>query len=723
MLPSLFMLLAHCACWVTPQGTTRPTYAEYGAYATTDESSRLDQAPMGAPEDQGLARPNPSDKPVNTPTTSENIRHGEDRHLHNDMYQGPHRLYGKPPQDEDVVEEIYYHSSEGRIDDLLEGPEATEDPGTGKQGYLRAENGLERKVDEEKLRLYTNLKDLPNGGQEIYHQHDQNAMMIPLAGPEVTAGETVDTASRRMRQGPRDRKSEIHTHRDRSQGNGESENATMDQAREGDEVLFTQTSLPHQAWCACLEAIRRKLESMDPQAKIQTAGTLLRLVDWHSTDHAQGYFLGHMGDEAADITSLLVVALDGRDSLYAAGGGASPSVDGMWAEIERFLPRHAGSARARGQRVPPELPCVMIQTKWAPSTTPNSTQASTTGLLTPSRKKRCMSLEIQIQQQGTTRACSSEQVELDEGPVELRIRMEEVESERGQRGRTAEETMVAQHGVRLPPAGPGPLAEHGISFSDYQRLRHGWLGGSLTWDDIRNTHGPAVVRTLKRRWEVGEEEEDAQLLGDARDDQGEPRCEEDQQKKDGNDETSYLHLWHLSTVLIAGKIKQGQAMEFLCLELRIARDQLGRMRREGWTRQQQSSALYVLIQNRAEGLYMDRFPHMMADLDLPVDVNLNPTCLPAGGPVMEWIEAELWGQFLDWFEGNIGAETESLQALRGRPTMSEEEMETWRQWAEETPTTSRTRERSRSPRRTPTTSSGPPADETSFMHRGGAGNT
>ncbi|CAE7209669.1 unnamed protein product, partial [Symbiodinium sp. KB8] len=129
------------------------------------------------------------------------------------------------------------------------------------------------------------------------------------------------------------------------------------------------------------------------------------------------------------------------------------------------------------------------------------------------------------------------------------------------------------------------------------------------------------------------------------------------------EESSHLALTLAIQAVVTQATWEGRAREYESLEVRLARDQLGRLRREGWTLREQASALYVLVQARNDGDYSDHFPTMMMELDLPVDVNLSPSCLPAACPVLTWIEAEMWDRFVDWFEGMIGAETESLQRI------------------------------------------------------------
>ncbi|CAE7749213.1 pol [Symbiodinium sp. CCMP2456] len=124
----------------------------------------------------------------------------------------------------------------------------------------------------------------------------------------------------------------------------------------------------------------------------------------------------------------------------------------------------------------------------------------------------------------------------------------------------------------------------------------------------------------------------------------------DKPKDQEDDDTVMLSV----TGILVTAMTTAQAMEGVSPTILMARDQLGRLRREGWTRQQQASALFVLFQRRQHDEYMADFPAYVADLDLDLDVNLAPACLPTLPPVMEWIEAEIWEEFIDRFEGEIG---------------------------------------------------------------------
>ena len=276
-------------------------------------------------------------------------------------------------------------------------------------------------------------------------------------------------------------------------------------------------------------------------------------------------------------------------------------------------------------------------------------------------------------------------------------------------------------------------------------MRYQWINDLITFQEIETTHGAEVVRLLQDRWfgdeglllyaqeepegsnkraEAGPSEPGTRRRREAA--QTSATCKPDEE----TEESSHLALTLAIQAVVTQATWEGRAREYESLEVRLARDQLGRLRREGWTLREQASALYVLVQARNDGDYSDHFPTMMMELDLPVDVNLSPSCLPAACPVLTWIEAEMWDRFVDWFEGMIGAETESLQRIRDQPNMAAETRADWRDWAQAATTSRSTPPRSRSPRRPLSRAPGEDQDDrdggsdvTSLMYTGNRGSS
>ncbi|CAE7811621.1 unnamed protein product, partial [Symbiodinium sp. CCMP2456] len=284
-------------------------------------------------------------------------------------------------------------------------------------------------------------------------------------------------------------------------------------AAEGEEVHLMQTPQDGQAWIAYLEALRRELEGADKEAKLRMAQYLLCRLDWRSTDAREGYWLGHMTGKVADMTALLVAAMDRQEADLAV---LLPTVaEGLWAEAERAEPS----------------------------------------------KRQCLMVEIAANTGGDAALATSLRVPLHDGTADLNMRITVQEN-----GSSDQETVrVHQEANETEPA-------------------NGLLPFALTWSTGAMDHIPPTFM--------------------------------------------------------------------------MARDQLARLRREGWTRRQQASMIYVLVQRRGHEEYLSELPNYLAQLDLDLDVDLSPHNLPTAPPVMEWIEAEIWDEYIDFFESNAGAETE-----------------------------------------------------------------
>ena len=512
-------------------------------------------------------------------------------------------------------------------------------------------------------------------------------------------------------------------------------------AGEDEETSVVQTLPTNNAWYTFLKALRDKLEGMSCAEKVQASGDLLRYVHWHATNTAMGYLLGHMGGMVGELTALLVVALN--DGNYLEGMEVTTATAGIWAEAERFLPQHTGSLRAMGRRIERHLPCIMIIHKPVPTSTPGSSNDDITDCFGHPPKRRHIEVTLQTQGPGDQAGILRLPLEGNSTSFGVNVRVVEepaccsVQPETRQ-GSTNQE-------LPLPEAGPGRLAELGVSMRDYKRMRYQWINDLITFQEIEATHGKEVVRLLQERW-FGDE--GLLLYAQEEPGEGQDRAAAGPSEPEGRthseaemnavvcnpteetEENSHLALTFVFQAVVTQATWQGRAREYEALEIRLARDQLGRLRREGWTLREQASALYVLVQARNDGDYSDHFPTMMMELDLPVDVNLSPTCLPAACPVLTWIEAEMWDRFVDWFEGMIGAETESLQRIRNQPNMASETRAEWRDWAQSATSSRSTPPRSRSPRRPNSRAQREDqgdgeggGDATSFMHTGNRGSS
>ena len=91
--------------------------------------------------------------------------------------------------------------------------------------------------------------------------------------------------------------------------------------------------------------------------------------------------------------------------------------------------------------------------------------------------------------------------------------------------------------------------------------------------------------------------------------------------------------------------------------------------------------VYVLFERRGSEEYLATFPEFLERVRLPMEVDLRACNLLPAPPVVEWLEAEVWHDFVDMFEATIGAETESLMRLREQATLTDEQRNDCREWA------------------------------------------
>ena len=118
-------------------------------------------------------------------------------------------------------------------------------------------------------------------------------------------------------------------------------------ADEEDVNNLMQKTNDEAAWYSFLKALRNRLDEMEKLERAVHIDLLLRRLDWHATDEAAGYWLGHMRGRVGEFLALLVAFRDGVEVDTEAPVPAL--ADGIWKEAEHFLPMHAGSMRSEGK--------------------------------------------------------------------------------------------------------------------------------------------------------------------------------------------------------------------------------------------------------------------------------------------------------------------------------------------------------------------------------------
>ena len=488
------------------------------------------------------------------------------------------------------------------------------------------------------------------------------------------------------------------------------------------------------AWRSFLQHVRSKLETVNKIELAMITDGLLRRLDWHGTNRAAGYLLGHMGDRTGELTSLLVAFRDEMEvdcEIYEP-----PEVEGIWNEVQHFIPAHPGSDRRQGKRLSHEPPCIMMTMHEVPSEflTPGRTPSRNTSRQASPRQRRQKYLKVELAMEGSEgRGRSSVVLPLVNNKAQLSLRFTTTDRNVSEDEATvAAETSTGSAGVALPPSAPGVLGEAGLSLQDLRELHRKWSLGTMSMGEIERCHGPTVAQELRARWDTPQgsgtladnEETIEHKVGATTENSG-----ENDMTKDTEPEESNLLTTGMSITFALTLTPNTQGMDNEVDVMELLREHLHRQRGEGTTAREQASTLYYLMESRGNQHYMQEFPEIAEQLGLEVDVDVSSRCMPGPTPFFVWMEAEVWANFIDQVEGMMGFETEIVQRNRATPTMSDEEMEAWRRWAS-TRGTSRTRPRSRSPRRTPsrnpsttrrrtlTRGDQEGSDITSLMHRG-----
>ena len=473
------------------------------------------------------------------------------------------------------------------------------------------------------------------------------------------------------------------------------------------------------AWHAFLEALRGRFDAMDKLDRAVQVDYLLRRLDWHGTDSASGYFLGHMAGRTGQMTALLAAF---RENVEVEPSAPAPQMaEGAWAELERFLPIHPGSQRAQGRPISMEEPCVMLSPREVPSEflTPgyDSPEARRHG--EPDRRKRqCLMVEVSSGSRDCPVLTRTLRVPLQDGRGDLRFHFEIREEQGSNTSETVPASPVGGGRTTLPVPAPDLLGEAGMSLVEYWKAEDKWRIGALNQLQLAQCYGEEVAGELVRRWRLqghsaqdvgptsaGESGEDiarAAPCGSREEEiQGAERAEDGAENPD---ETAMLTVGEVMGTL-GVLATQGAAMEAERPSMDLIREHLFRQRGQGHTEREQASTLYYMMANRGCEEYMNQLPILFESIGLNVDVDLNARCLPGPTPFMTWVETEVWQEFVDYYEATIGHESEGLQALRGQQVMPEREQDEWRRWAGATRSEAAPA-RSRSPRRTGRTSTG-----------------
>ena len=137
-----------------------------------------------------------------------------------------------------------------------------------------------------------------------------------------------------------------------------------------DDVLLMQ--MPGQ-WQVLLQAILKDLESKDKGTASKVSQWLLEWLQHRCTDEARGYYLGHMGEPAASLVSILVTFAGSQSD---QDWGITSDEEASSGKLQPYLPCHKGSRQARG--LPPAKQPIMIFSRPIPENFDSDVEAQDT---------------------------------------------------------------------------------------------------------------------------------------------------------------------------------------------------------------------------------------------------------------------------------------------------------------------------------------------------------
>ncbi|CAE7494044.1 ANKRD50, partial [Symbiodinium microadriaticum] len=349
-----------------------------------------------------------------------------------------------------------------------------------------------------------------------------------------------------------------------------------------------------------------------------------------------------------------------------------------------------GSRKAQGKLMGVEDHCIMLFPKEIPAEllTPGTTPRQRPEL-SPGQgegKRRCLVVELSSGS-GERPQRQVLRVPWDAERDRLRIDISVQDDHNVSEGSTVLAEPAEDAASTLPLPAPGPLGDAGISLTEYWRLLDKVNSGAISMDEVETTYGTRVMmhlQGLQAETTIAEgmlEETDGNHLRRQGVHLGEelnaaeipPNTEEEQ-----DDVTNLVTT--TMTVITGGSLPwmASSMEEWSDPILSLAKEHLHRQRGEGTTAREQASTIYYMVQARQVPEYLDLLPDLLETLGLEVDIDMNCRVLPGPTPFIQWIEAELWEHFLDYYEAGIGAETTTLGSLRASPTMPQAERDEWR---------------------------------------------
>ena len=494
---------------------------------------------------------------------------------------------------------------------------------------------------------------------------------------------------------------------------------------------FMQTEHLQGCWYELLEEIRLKLEGYGKAERSQVAGHLIRLLAHRAVNSADGYLLGHMTGRTASLTALLVAMRD--DECYGCkvppGDEKIPWLRQAWDRITRYIPEHPGSRAAEGKWPDHEMPMIIRLFMHpvpmdTPPTSPIPIEDSLEAQEERAPKRACVRVELSSGSGDRPQMVALEvPIEGGRARLNLDVCMPEAEDRASPASTvpapwrslgSGNPGAVENPPVELPAPAGLDLGTFGLSEVDFEQLQMGWQGGQITVEDVTHEHGPYVAEQLLLQW--GPPGEGTAGSGPANNQHGRPYVADTAPDPEEDDVTGLFSVWWVLVVPGgSGAGVQQRSEDFFSVARRVVRH----LQDHGTPQVVVASALMERVWRRQEEDYTlqmeDYYDHMGLVIDVDMDCATDLTADSEG--VIEWLEAEMWQEYIDELEGAVG-ESHQVQEARLQPTMSPGQCDRWWQWAQEcVPRAGRT-ERSRSP--PPRTGHTRLDDETSFMEGGRA---
>ncbi|CAE7895606.1 unnamed protein product, partial [Symbiodinium microadriaticum] len=460
------------------------------------------------------------------------------------------------------------------------------------------------------------------------------------------------------------------------------------QWEEADEEMssFMQTEHLQGCWYELLEEIRLKLEGYGKAERSQVAGHLIRLLAHRAVNSADGYLLGHM---TASLTALLVAMRD--DECYGCkvppGDEKIPWLRQAWERITRYIPEHPGSRAAEGKWPEHDMPMIIrlfmhpVPTD-TPPTSPIPIEDSLEAQEARAPKRACVRVELSSGSSDRPQTVALEvPIEGGRARLNLDVCMPEAECRASPASTVPAPLWPISFGTGDNPpvelAAPAglDLGTFGLSEVDFEQLQMGWQGGQITVEDVTHEHGPYVAEQLLLQW--GPPGEGAAGPGLANDQHSRSHVADTAPDAEEDDVTGLVSLWWVLVLPgVDGAAVQQRSEDFFSVARRVVRH----LQDQGTPQVVIASALMGQVWRRQEEDYTLQMEDYYDQMGLVIDVDrgraFDLTADSEG--VIQWLEAEMWQEYIDELEGAVGEsyQGEECREVEEPPAEDRDEDET-----------------------------------------------